>query len=294
MSGHSPKPQRDACIFVKRFAVANDKGVYVGSFSRYHAHVTQDQLWLSKRLSIPLEAIRAREIIERGWVIRRHALKIVFREPSTGDLDAVCLCDITLLGFYRRKNLQKLSEAIDVALADAGLGRVAAPDAELAVQPRLTLFGAIRRAAGDLLRPTDTLEIEIYEEAAKAAGIEFEGPFPSAVEARLSLLAAAKGKGQEALVDGIDAVKGRVILVKRICGLWVIAWAVVLPGAVLAIWLVPRPPEEWTPLTIAITAGICVLGYLFLVPFSLLIQGLLLKPFTALMNWLLRVRPKEQ
>jgi hypothetical protein len=123
------KPRPEDCTYVKRFAVSNEQGVYVASVKRYHVHVGRSNLWLSGDLSIPLSAIRAKEIIKRGWLIKRHALRIVFENPALG-LDAVHLCDIDFLGFYHRQSLLDLSVAIDDAIRNAGLEE-AARSAEL-------------------------------------------------------------------------------------------------------------------------------------------------------------------
>jgi hypothetical protein len=256
-----PKPPRDSCRYVKRFSVADENATYVGRFSRYHAHLTGGQLWLSRQLSIPVRTIRAKEIIRRGWLIKRHALRIVFENPTTREQDAAHLCDIDFLGFYHLRNLEKLSAALDEVLRETAGGEAPAVVAEMPPTSKTTLGAVLLQSVRNLFKSTDAFRIELYQDAAKSIGVRLEGPFVSADEVRLKLALAAKERGNEQLADSVDAIKGRLILGSRICALWVIAWAVLVPVAVLAVWLVPRPPEEWTALTIAITAGICLVGF---------------------------------
>lgn len=124
--------------------------------------------------------------------------------------------------------------------------------------------------------------------------MELEGPFASADEARLRLVLAAKEKGNEQLADSVEAIKGRLILRVRICALWVIAWGIFVPVAVLAVWLVPRPPDEWTQFTVAIGAVICLVGFCVLMPISLLIMGIFLKPFNLVMDRFFGSRPDKK
>lgn len=156
-----PEPTRDSCRYVKRFAVANDKAAYVGGFARYRVHLTDDQLWLSRQLSIPIRAIRAKQIIRRGWLIKRDALRIVFENPTTGKLDTVHLCDIDLLGFYHLRNLEKLSSAIDKALKDTEGVEAPAVVAKMPPVSKAAFSGILFGPLRTLFRSADVYTIEL-------------------------------------------------------------------------------------------------------------------------------------
>lgn len=109
---HPSAPPKSDCIFIGRLAHANEQAVYTGSFNRYRVRLTADMLWCSEELYIPLANIESTQIIRKGWLIRRHALEIVYRDPVSRFRSALYLCHISPLGTYQKKRLEKLEQLI--------------------------------------------------------------------------------------------------------------------------------------------------------------------------------------
>lgn len=78
--------------------------------------VTDRIIWVTRDLAIPLECISSVEYLKKGWVIPRHALEIVYRNPISRRPEVIYLCDPSVLGFYRQPRLFKLQEAIAEAV----------------------------------------------------------------------------------------------------------------------------------------------------------------------------------
>ena len=114
---HQPRPHAADCIYVGKFAIANESCTYVGSFSSYHVHLTKQFMWLSDELCIPIKSISSYIMQTRGRLIRRHALEIIYRNPISKNMEAVFLCDIDLIGFYHEKALLFLTTQIDEVIA---------------------------------------------------------------------------------------------------------------------------------------------------------------------------------
>jgi hypothetical protein len=131
---HQPRPDSDDTLWRGRFAVADGNARYVGGFARYNVHLTEEKIWLSREISIPLSAVVSQRMIHKGWLIPRHALQIVFTNPVTGGLETVCLCKVSPLGLYARRPLEALQQQIEDlrGLADAHAPGATAISAESA------------------------------------------------------------------------------------------------------------------------------------------------------------------
>jgi len=112
------RPTDEECVFTGRFAPADESADYVGFFTRYDVRLTEDRLWVSEELCIPLSAVEDCRIIKDGWLLPRYALRVEFRNPVSGVRDVFHLCDVVfLLGFYRLSSLKNLNAALKKALA---------------------------------------------------------------------------------------------------------------------------------------------------------------------------------
>jgi hypothetical protein len=115
---HQPQPVTRECLYVGSFGVADQNCNYVGSFNRYRVHLTHSYLWLSDELAIPLKCLATCTLKEAGWLIKRRALELIYRNPITRGMEAVYLCDIDFLGFYHDKTLKNLLARIKDAAAN--------------------------------------------------------------------------------------------------------------------------------------------------------------------------------
>lgn len=102
-----PRPERDETVHRVDLHVADEEARYVDGFQYYKVRLTRDCLWLSRDLALPLECIRVVEPLQRGKWVKRHALRIVYRNPITGTDESVQLCRRSFTG-YSEKPLVKL------------------------------------------------------------------------------------------------------------------------------------------------------------------------------------------
>ncbi len=61
-------------------------------------------------------------MIKKRGLPNQNALRIIFQDPDTGQIDVVYLCEMNLLGVYPVRRLQELSSVIESLLAESGAG----------------------------------------------------------------------------------------------------------------------------------------------------------------------------
>ena len=264
------KPAHESCSFVRRFHVANERALYIGNFARYHAHVGGGQLWLSERLSIPLDAIYGKEIVARGWLIKRWALRVEFGHPDTHVRDVVHLCDLNLLGLYRQSSLEALSSAIDDARPGPTIpARASIPP--IATRGVRELFAAL---IGNAILSRERLAMRYYKELAESQGLD-RAAFQNADEARHYIARESIAReGPPLDAEQLLESERKHVLAGRVLAVWFLFWLVLLPVWVTAGWATDLDESS----SIAIGIGL-VMGYCIAASFSLLAAWVLERPF---------------
>ena len=272
----SKKPPREHCTFVRRFRVADERAKYVGSVSRYHAHVGEGQLWLSENLSIPLTAIRGKEIVKRGWLMPRRALRIEFNHPETHVRDVVHLCDLNWLGLYRRESLEALSFAIDKARpeSDPVKARASIPP----IAKRRGVFKAFATLLGNALLSRERLAMRYYAELSESLDLD-DVSFETADEARLYIARESIGRGAPLDPEELVESERKQILAGRALAMWTLFWLVLLPLWVTARWAISAVSTLSIPTVLGLFIGYCAVASL-----GVFVASLLDRPFVWLLS----------
>jgi hypothetical protein len=117
---HIPRPKDGDIIFAGRFRLVYEPSLELVNFGVVNLRLTRRHLWLSDELAVPLTSIFNLQIIERGIIYKRSALRIVYNNPiiNAPETVAICKLDPLGLGFYRRKTVENLSEVIRALMAN--------------------------------------------------------------------------------------------------------------------------------------------------------------------------------
>ena len=275
-------PSKDDCTYVRRFAVADEDANYVGGSARYDVHLGEGQLWLSSKLSIPIPAIRAKELIERGRLPKRSALRIVFDHPQTGVRDAVHLCDIDAIGFYHRRNLDALSKAIDQAVAATVGAETPSAIAELPpVAKRQSFWLALSVGTFRPLLAPERAILDYYRSWAERWKIA-DDSWTSVEQVQLALMDHAAGTDTDTPIREVFRLEQVHVKLQQANAIWNLFWLVLLPFWILGRWAITSgaQPSVGTLLGLAF-------GYFLAMGVCALIQGLLYKEFLSFLSrWL--------
>jgi hypothetical protein len=281
---YGERPSNAECTFIGKFAPANNKAEYSGIFSRYYARLAADRLWLADDICISLTAIQSTEIIRRGILIPRYALRIVFVNSVTDALDSVCLCDIGFLGFYHRRRLEQLENALREVLPENQRADCATGDTAEFVPRRETLFHWFCQSMRYVFASRRTLERHLCINWIQNLGVDEELSGMSLEDMHGLIARLLKEEHGDSIPTDIPAQVAKNALAYRVCAFWTLFWALVLPLAILAVWLLPRLPKQWDVATIIGTIVVVLCGYSFLATALSLFSALLWRPFLWVAN----------
>lgn len=270
------KPLDSECTFIGDFKRADKSAEYVGMFSRYNARLAADRIWLSKDLCIPLAAVKSTELITKGFILPRRALRIAFINPISNSMDEAFICDTNIIGYYRLTRLERLRVAIRIAL-DAlpdeprpGTRPVEAPEAGFL----LRLFGSRKT----LERIFCLQMIQSLEPTAILPQMSFEEACDVLTHLRL------KRKGNSEHAD-LKQTLSKLVVSNRILAVWHLILLTV-PAMLAAQWRLAIP-IVWTVKGV-LDVSLSLLIYYVIFAFVVLIIGVALnRPVIWLVNTLL-------
>ncbi len=269
------RPTDEECSFVGQFSPANKNAMRELVFSQFDVRLSADQLWLNDHLSIPLATIKSHEFILKGAIIPRHALKIVFVNPTHNQLDEIYLCDISMFGFYRCSQLQKLSDALYAALKllpnEPRPG--ARPIEAKQLSPLHTLFAS-----------NEAIEKNLCMHWIQALDPVAALPDVSLPEAHHLIAALLSEKRSNQKPVDVTTVLSKRILLCRILAIWNVFWQLILPLSATAFVVAHRLSQGINANSVASTAIYAALVYpVSFIGFSI-IAMLLFYPFSWAMN----------
>lgn len=276
------KPPKESCSFAHRFTVADEDANYVGHSARYDAHLDGEHLWLSPKLSIPIEKIRAKEVIERGKVPHRRALRIVFDHPQTGVRDAVHLCEVDAIGFYHRQNLDALSTAIDAAIAGTPGAALPGPVAKLppAAKPQSFWKNMYLSTIRPLTAPERAI-LDYYRSWAELWSVDVDER-TSIERTQLALLDHAAHGETDTPIQDVFRLERAHLEILQAGAIWNIFWLGILPFWILGAWASAANARA----SVETFLGLAV-GYFIAFGASVFVQGLLYQPFLSMLSrWL--------
>ncbi len=272
------KPRSDECLYVRRFKAADKNGRYVAR-PRYHAHLTADRLWLTKKLCIPLSAIRSLEMIRKRGLPNQNALSLVFLDPGSKQLDVVYLCDMNLLGFYPVDQLQELSRKIEDLLAESGASSQLDETAASRLPQQEGLLSVLLNSVMGTFGSDDQIRKRIYIDFQKGIASEHNVTCATAEEAREQLCQLASEGAANLNLEQLDTSMDRLVRSIRLVNGWRLFW-LFMPVVVTACWLFPA----WSSGAVLRTMFMAGVGILLLFLIGSFLMILLVRPFAWFCN----------
>ena len=111
---HLERPRGSDVLYEGRFRYVEQPSLGLVDFGSVNLCLTRSYLWLSDELAIPIGAITQMEVAERGFLPKRIALRVVYRNPVTHEHESVAFAKIGFLGLsFKREPLQQMKALLE-------------------------------------------------------------------------------------------------------------------------------------------------------------------------------------
>ncbi len=183
----------------------------------------------------------------------------------------------------RERELKAAAERPAVPVVDIGSPTPPEPESTSFFRGCLAAIGTALRSGASLRRQAVRDWLKSLRPDEDFSGLAFE----EAREKLLDLVAERMKEGAGARVvhnpcdmQWLDASIRVTVRLRRAYAWWMLFWALVLPLGTMAVLLVRWAPEEWSVYNGIAVAIILAVGYALCLAVSLIVQNLLLRPFT--------------